>query len=425
MIARWTLYASVIGLACVIAGAGAFIVLHTAPSGPTFAWPFRLAARTNVLVMGLDRTVSDQNPNIVYSISRTDTLIAASFDPASRSVYFVSVPRDSRVPVPGHGFDKITNAHAYGGSALTLRTAEDFLGVRFPYYIEITERGLVHLIDAVGGVTVRIDKDLNYDDNWDGLHIHLKKGNRRLGGKAAMEFARFRHDPLGDIGRVGRQQQMMNALVDELRKPRILFRVPRILKVFREDITTNLKPDQLVALAWFGARLPRGALARDTLPGRFGGYAGYWLPDASQDRELIAREFYGIDAAILAGTTIDVINANTSRDAVTDPLARLAALGVRVVRVTVAPDAAETSVVMHGGDPRVGKIVASALGVDHLFTAGTGSGSDMTLVLGKDYAFTATATPAASPAPPPPPVRRAPSHRAAPQTRAAPTDTSH
>jgi LCP family protein required for cell wall assembly len=409
----------------VIAGAGAFIVLHTAPSGPTFAWPFRLTARTNVLVMGLDRTVSDQNPNIVYSISRTDTLIATSFDPASRSVYLISVPRDSRVPVPGHGIDKITNAHAYGGSALTLRTAEDFLGVRFPYYIEINARGLTHLIDAVGGITVRIDKDLNYDDNWDGLHIHLKKGNRRLGGKAAMEYARFRHDPLGDIGRVARQQQMMNGLMDELRNPRVVFRAPRILKVLREDVTTNLKPDQLIALAWFGARLPRGSLVHETLPGRFGMYAGYWLPDASQDRALIASAFYGVDSAVLAGTTVDVINANASQDAVIDPLARLAALGVRVVRVTVAPDAAETSVVMHGGDPRVGKIVASALGVDRVFTAGTGSGSDMTLVLGRDYAFTATATPAASPAPTPPPVTRAPTHRATSQTRAVPKHTTH
>jgi len=385
-IVRWVLVGSLILLACVFTGTAAFVALHATPAGPTFGWPFRVAARTNVLIMGLDRTVSDQNPKIVYPVSRTDTLIAASFDPASRHVYLLSVPRDTQAPIPGHGLDKINAAHAYGGGALSLRTVQNFLGVSFPYYIEINVRGLVHLIDAVGGVTIHIDKDLNYDDNWDGLHIHLKKGHRRLGGKAAMEFARFRHDALGDIGRIERQQQLMNALLDELRKPSVIFRADRVLKVFREDITTNLTPDQLVALAWFGARLQHGGLVRETLPGEFGGSTS-WLPDPAKDRETVARMFYGVDPQLLTGTTIAVVNAAASREAVTDALARLQALGLRVLRVATAPDAAETAVIVQRGDPQVGHIVAVATGVQQVVVGGSGNGpgSDLTLVLGKDY----------------------------------------
>jgi polyisoprenyl-teichoic acid--peptidoglycan teichoic acid transferase len=405
-IARWTLRGILTGLAACLAAALALVALDAVPDGPTFGWPFRVTGRTNILVMGLDRTVSDQNPTIVYPVSRTDTLIAVSVDPAARQIHVLSIPRDTRAAIPGHGIDKINAAYALGKETLARRATEDFTGVAFPYYVTIRERGYVHLIDAVGGVTIQIDKDLNYDDNWDGLHIHLKKGNRRLGGQAAIEYARFRHDPLGDIGRIRRQQQVIDALIAELRRPRVVFRAARILQVFREDIDTNLGPQQLVALGWFGARLPKDALDRETLPGRFG--AADWLPNAAEDRIAVARMFYGLDAAALGQTSVEVVTSGAGRAAVGDALARLEALGVRVVRVSSAPDAAESAVIVHGGDPRLAAVIAEATRAGHVVTdasaagasgaasaqsasspatpGGGGSGAaQFTLVLGRDY----------------------------------------
>jgi polyisoprenyl-teichoic acid--peptidoglycan teichoic acid transferase len=353
--------------------------VYRAPVRVALGWPFSLKERTNVLIMGLDRTVSDKNPAIVYPVSRTDTLIAATFDPASRHVYLLSVPRDTRASIPGHGATKINAAHAWGGQPLSTRTAENLLGVRFPYYIEITERGLVRLIDAVGGVNVHVDKDLNYDDNWDGLHIHLKKGYRRLGGKAAMEFARFRHDALGDIGRIQRQQEVMNALLDELRRPRIAIRMNQILGVFREDIKTNLTEEQLIALALFGSRLPSGGLVRETLPGRFGHED--WLPDAARDRDVVTRMFYGVDAGTLAGTTVEVITDPASREAAADAEARLAALGMRIAGVRTAASPGSTTVVIHRGDPRVAGIVAALLGGAQIAEGSWTDGPDLTIQL--------------------------------------------
>jgi len=341
--------------------------------------PHPVTERPNILIMGLDRTVSDKNPNIVYPESRTDTLIAASFDPKTRHLYLLSIPRDTRVAIPGHGTTKINAAHAWGNAPLSIRTTENFLGVRFPYYIEIKERGFVHLIDAVGGVNIAIDKDLNYDDNWDGLHIHLKKGYRRLGGKAAMEFARFRHDPLGDIGRIKRQQEVMSALLDELRRPRIVLRVNRILTVFQEDIQTNLSQQQLITLALFGIRLPSGGFVRDTLPGRFG--SGDWLPDAPRDRDLVARMFDGIDAETLARTSVEIVADSVGRDAAVDTEARLTALGMRIVRVRTAAGPDSTTVVVHRGDPRVAEIVASLLGATSVIGTTT-NGPDLTIQVG-------------------------------------------
>jgi polyisoprenyl-teichoic acid--peptidoglycan teichoic acid transferase len=361
---------------------GIFTLLVLAAVGivAVLGWSFTLKQRTNVLIMGLDRTVSDQNPNIVYPVSRTDTLIAATFDPAGRRAYLLSVPRDTRASIPGHGTTKINAAHAWGGGPLAIRTTENFLGVRFPYYIEITERGLVRLIDAVGGVNVHIEKDLNYDDNWDGLHIHLKKGYRRLGGKAAVEFARFRHDPLGDIGRITRQQEVMNGLLDELRRPRVVLRVNRILGVFQEDIQTNLDRQQLITLALFGVRLPPGGLVRETLPGRFG--SEEWLPDVPRDRDVVARMFYGVDAETLGRTTVEIVRDSGGLDAAVDAEARLTALGMRILRVRTASGTDSTTVVVHRGDPRVAEIVASLLGAAPVLDGTMTDGPDLTIQFG-------------------------------------------
>lgn len=395
-VVRWTLLGVFIAFALGLAGVAGYVGVHATPAGPTFGWPLNITGRTNILIMGLDRSVSDQNPKVEYPISRTDTLIAASFDPATHRVYLLSIPRDTRTMIPGHGFDKINAAHAYAGAPLTTRTVENLLGVSFPYSIELHVRGLVHLIDAVGGVTVRIPKDLNYDDNWDGLHIHLKQGNRRLGGAQAMGFSRFRHDPLGDIGRIQRQQQVLDALLVELRQPRIVLRADRVLNVFQQDTTTNLDQTQLIALGVFGARLPHGGLVRETLPGRFAGYDGYWLPDPAKDRALVTKFFYGMDAAAFSGTTIEVVNAGGGRDAAADALARLNALGLRVLRVTEAADASDAVLIVHHGDPAVAHIVAGITGVRRIVREPAPGGPDLSVVLGRNPAA-ATPDPPAHP----------------------------
>lgn len=377
---RWALFAAGAGFTLLLVAAVGLVAMYKTPIRAAAGWPYPLTERTNILIMGLDRTVSDRNPNIVLPVSRTDTLIAASFDPVDRRVYLLSVPRDTRASIPGHGTAKINAAHAWGGAALTTRTVQNVLGVSFPYYIAIEQRGFVRLIDAVGGVNIRIDKDLNYDDNWDGLHIHLKKGYRRLGGQSAIEYARFRHDPMGDIGRIARQQQVMHALLDELRQPRVILRMDRILRVFREDMKTNLTERQMMTLGLFGARLPQGSLVRETLPGRFG--AEDWLPDAARDRQTVARMFYGVDPAVFTNTSVELIADARSRDASADLQARLSALGIRVLRVRTAPVPGPTTVVFHRGDARVAAIVASLAGAAAVADDGSHVGDvDLTIRL--------------------------------------------
>lgn len=364
-----------VGLVVAVASIGVSVT----PLRAAFPWALLLKQRTNVLIVGLDRTVSERNPKIVYPVTRATTIVAASFDPASRRAYLLNVPRDTRTSIPGHGTTKINAAHAYGGTRLSIRTVENVLGVRFPYYIELTERGFVRLIDAVGGVNVHIEKNLSYDDNWDGLHIHLKKGYRRLGGKAAMEYVRFRHDPLGDIGRIKRGQQVMNALLDELRQPRTATHLPRMLRVFREDAKTNLSQAQLVTLALFGAGIGPGGLVRETLPGSFG--QSDWIPDLPRDHSLVARMFYDMDAEAMAQTTAELLASPADPETATDALARVTALGVRLVRYATSASDSPTAVILHHGDRRVAEIVAALVGARTIIDAPSTGGPDLTVIL--------------------------------------------
>src|ERR1700730_1706186 len=133
-VARWALFGLAGLFTLLVIGAVGLVVVYKTPIRAVLGWPYPLTQRTNVLIMGLDRTVSDKNPTIVYPVSRTDTLIAATFDPASRRVSLLSIPRDTRASIPGHGTTKINAAHAWGGQQLATRATENLLGVRPPHY---------------------------------------------------------------------------------------------------------------------------------------------------------------------------------------------------------------------------------------------------------------------------------------------------
>ena len=127
----------------------------------------------------------------------------------------LSIPRDSRVKIDGHGWDKINHAYAYGGSKLSKSVVEKLLGIPIEYTVVMNFQGFVRMIDALGGVTIDVEKRMYYSDPYDddrGLYIDLHPGVQKLNGKAAIEYVRYR-DEEGDIGRVARQQKFLTALL--------------------------------------------------------------------------------------------------------------------------------------------------------------------------------------------------------------------
>ena len=148
-----------------------------------------IAARdkATIMIMGVDEREDD--------VGRSDTLMIATIDPETNQAALLSIPRDTRVKIKGHGYDKINAAYAYGGHNLTQATVENFLGVRMDHYIIINPHAFQRIIDAIGGIDIDVEKRMYYKDPWDddgGLVIDLYPGMQHMDGKTAESYVRDR-----------------------------------------------------------------------------------------------------------------------------------------------------------------------------------------------------------------------------------------
>jgi polyisoprenyl-teichoic acid--peptidoglycan teichoic acid transferase len=187
----------------------------------------------NVLLLGVDERSGDKG--------RSDTMIVASLNPATHSMLMTSIPRDTRVSIPGRsGYSKINAAYAYGNEELAVETVEKYLQIDIPYYLKVNMEGLSSLVDAVGGVTV------NNDISWTGF----PKGTLKLDGKKALVYARMRHeDPRGDFGRNLRQRQVISGVLEKGKSLSSVTNMQEILKAVGSNVTTNLSFDDMKRLA--------------------------------------------------------------------------------------------------------------------------------------------------------------------------------
>ena len=147
---------------------------------------------------------------------RTDSIILVHVPTGAGKPALISLPRDSYVPIPGHGHNKINASFAMGGPKLLVQTIEQVTGVRIDGYVEIGFGGFASVVDSVGGVDICVPR--NMKDAYAG--INLKAGCQTLDGRNALGYVRARYsDPLGDIGRVARQRQFLSAIMHKALSP--------------------------------------------------------------------------------------------------------------------------------------------------------------------------------------------------------------
>jgi LCP family protein required for cell wall assembly len=207
--------------------------------------------QTHVLLLGLDHVPGRKGEAPDH---RSDSIIVAGTDFNTHQIRLVSIPRDSWVPhyLNGEMIDahqKLGHTYAEGGVQCTKETVEQLLGVPIDHYVTINFDGFQKVIDAIGGIDINVDEKMDYDDNWGHLHIHLQPGLQHMDGETAMGYARFRHDLTGDIGRMSRQQIVLKTMLEKMRDPSNLPRLPQLFQIFQQNVDTDLSMDQLLALA--------------------------------------------------------------------------------------------------------------------------------------------------------------------------------
>lgn len=291
------------------------------PQMPKISMLPQLDHEMNILVMGVD---SNGRHAQRFLQTRSDTMMLVHLDPSNKHVGVVSIPRDSRVKLPGaHGIDKINSAHAMGGPQLAVEAVKEAFAVPVDRYIVVDTEGLKKVFEMLGPVEVMVEKRMRYRDRAAGLNVQLEPGLQTLDPKQAEEYVRFRHDPKGDIGRIERQQWFLRQVSKKLREPQVVLKIPEIIKFANDYVVTDLSMDEMAKLASFGKDVQANQVQTATLPGHAEYIHGgsYWIPDPEACAVVFSRILnqpisvaeqaekttdYGSDAARAATTNGDI-----------------------------------------------------------------------------------------------------------------------
>ncbi len=377
-------------------GAWGYVRLHGGMSGalaPFLPAPDLVRVfgkrQLRVLVMGLDENWT-QNDEAYTTDARTDTLIGVNIDLASKEISVLSIPRDLWVYIPKSGYGKINEAYEDGGPERSELTVEKNLGAPpFDYYAVLRLDATKNIINAIGGLDVNVEKDMNYDDSWGHLHIHLRKGLHHLNGDQVVGYIRFRHDPEGDVGRMRRQRQVVQILVKRLEDPSIMLHLPQLLGVVRDNIRTNIPFGKLYDLA-LGLRgvTPR-QVHTSVLPVDVGWVDGESVLFAASDAPRVVHRY------LVAGfgtqfdpsnVRVRVENGSGTPGAASAMADFLRERGFNVVGTGNAPAFNHATTTVQTTDPNVAGEIARSLPVKHpRIDAKPVNGVDVVVVVGRDY----------------------------------------
>ncbi|MBE9068380.1 LCP family protein [Leptolyngbya cf. ectocarpi LEGE 11479] len=367
----------------------------------------RLTRPVNILVLGVKVLTSDLDDPLGEDVGYhalvnsfeglSDTMLLLRFNPRTGQLVVMSVPRDTRALVSGV-LTKINEANLDGGPALTAEALSDLLGgVAIDRYVRINVQGVEKLIDALGGVTVNVPKDMKYQDDSQHLYINLKAGRQTLDGDQALQFLRFRYDNHGDIGRVQRQQTMMRAVIEQTLNPATIARLPKILSVIQSHVDTNLSVEELVALVGYGSQTSRSDVQMLMLPGNFSSPAeyelSYWLPNYDKIDGMV-QQYFGLDSvqtmeaaspSYLRVVIQDSTGDNVATQSLVDTLYDSGYRNV-IVGEELNETLPETRIVAQRGDRASASMLQQFLRIGEVRVESTGNlDSDITIQLGEDW----------------------------------------
>lgn len=226
-------------------------------SGKKITEPF------TILLMGVDSTDEGLAKN---TVANGDSLILITFNPKTLNATMLSIPRDSYVPIAcwsNKAENKITHAAAYGTDCM-MHTIEDYFDINIDYYAKINFKGLVHLVDAIGGIDVEVPKDLCTDDSSRGKEVCIKEGQQHLDGEGALVLARNRKQLTGgDLDRGQNQQLVIQALINKMRTINSASKFLDILNTVSYNLDTNFTTNQILSFYNIAEDILNNNLAKD------------------------------------------------------------------------------------------------------------------------------------------------------------------
>lgn len=249
----------------------------------------------HILLLGVDYNYDSKAQRHTKG-ARSDTILLLRVEPLGRELSMLSIPRDLMVGIGEnaiHGYERINAAYSYGGEKMAIQTVEQLTGLKIDHHIVVKSDVVEELVDTIGGVPIEVEKRMDWDDNWAGLHIHLKPGHQVLSGKDAVGYCRFRRDAEGDFGRIKRQQKFLGALLKELKKPKHIRKARELAKVVRSKLKTDLSDEQLLGLALVYRNFPLQNIrkGRPEVEDYFANGSAYLILAPGEPNEIVKKLF--------------------------------------------------------------------------------------------------------------------------------------
>lgn len=256
--------------------------LAVAPTPAPAFEPWEGTDRVNILLMGIDR-----RPGEAF-VSRTDTMMVISVDPATNTASMLSIPRDLYVDIPGYGQDRINTAFVYGamnsqdvennyldGAVLSMQTVSYNLNIPIDHFILVDFGAFTRTIDLLNGIDINvpytIDDPFYPDMNYGYDPLYIPAGMQHFDGQTALKYARTRHADT-DFNRAARQQQVLFGLRSkalELGVSEMLLRAPQLYQEVNSGVRTDMSLEQLLRLAKTGSGIEPDAIQSAVLDQSF------------------------------------------------------------------------------------------------------------------------------------------------------------
>ncbi|MGI6601647.1 MAG: LCP family protein [Dethiobacteria bacterium] len=221
---------------------------------------------------------------------RADTIVLVQADPLSQKAALLSIPRDTLVEIPGRpGDDKINHAYAFGQAPLLVETVEHFTGVPVDGYVGLNYRAFKDIVDLLGGVEFDVDRVITCRG------LRLEPGRQHLDGDAAFALVSFRNEPMGDIGRVRRQQRFIKAVAGSARQSS-LDQLFYIMLAAWDNLDTDISFPEALTLSRRLSGITEEDMAMELVPGWFYNRNGvsYWRPYLDETGKVIQDLFFNL-----------------------------------------------------------------------------------------------------------------------------------
>lgn len=371
--------------------------------------------RVTVLLMGVDNRPGQ-------TVSRTDSIMVITLNPADGSMGMLSLPRDLLVTVPGFGdVVKINMVHVLGeirqyqggGPELLKETVEDLIGYPIDYYVRMNFDGFRQVIDLIGGIEIDVAREIRDDkypdENYGYDPLYIPAGRQNMDGALALKYARTRHGD-SDYQRAGRQQQVIMAVRDKLTQPgnlaSLLPRLPGLAIAMANTVQTNMPVEKAISLARLVGETDLQQPKRVVIDNSFGTVSldptlGYILTPDMAKLEVAADGIFAdlspetaaVDAAREAileeAARVIVLNGTTQEGLATGEAAVLGNRGFNITAVgnAAATDFEETVIVSHGDTkPQTLEALARLFNVppDRIRSEPPSDEVDLTLIVGND-----------------------------------------